>query len=120
MGKNMRISRSKSLILVAILFGICVASIQAQLVKVDVGSNPIGTMTSNGPGSFTIVGGGDDIWSDQDNFTFGQYDQTGDFDVRVRVEYLQPNARWSKAGIMAREDNVPVSRMAFSRVTPAA
>ena len=92
----------------------------ASLKEVDIGGNAIGTVTDNGGGSFTIVGGGNDIWDMVDEFTYGFTEQTGDFDVKVRVESLTPNARWSKAGLMVRETLAEDSRMVFLRVTPPA
>ncbi|HKQ40433.1 MAG TPA: immunoglobulin domain-containing protein [Verrucomicrobiae bacterium] len=64
---------------------------------IDIGRNSRGSYTSNAPGSYTIVGGGIDIWDNMDEFTFLYEEATGDFDVRVRVENLSATARWSKA-----------------------
>jgi hypothetical protein len=84
----------------------------------QVGGNKIGSVTNNGGGSYTIVGGGNDIWDQRDEFTFKYTEVVGDFDVQVRVEHLDPAARWTKAGIMARESLSEYSRMAFARTTP--
>lgn len=91
----------------------------AQFNLTSIGGGAVGSLTTNGPGSYTVVGGGNDIWSGTDEFTFAYATVSGDFDVRVRVESFQPTARWSKAGLMARESLTPTSRMAFNRVTPA-
>ena len=88
------------------------------LTTAHVGRNRIGTVTDNGGGSFSIAGGGNDIWDNVDEFTYAYQEVTGDFDVKVRVESLAPNARWSKAGIMVRESLAEDSRMLFPRVTP--
>ncbi len=106
--------------------GLCAFSVHAQFTFDHIGTGATGSLTTNGPGSYTLVGGGDDIWSASDNFDFAHYDVSGDFDVRVRVESLEPTARWSKAGLMAREKLAPdgsmvldpTNRMAFDRVTP--
>ncbi|HEY2951232.1 MAG TPA: Ig-like domain-containing protein, partial [Verrucomicrobiae bacterium] len=86
--------------------------------SLNIGRNRIGTATDNGGGSFTIVGAGNDIWDQVDECTFRYDEITGDFDVRVRVESLSPNARLSKAGLMIRESLAEDSRMVFERVTP--
>ena len=86
---------------------------------VNVGGNAIGTATDNGSGSVTIVGGGNDIWDTTDEFSFAYTPKLGDFDVVVRVASLSPNARWSKAGLMARETLSEDSRYVFTRVSPA-
>jgi len=85
---------------------------------VNVGANPVGSATQGGDGSLTIVGGGNDIWATHDEFAYAYDTKAGDFDVRVRVESITPNARWSKAGIMVRETLAEDSRMVFLRVTP--
>ena len=85
----------------------------------NIGGNKIGTVTPHGGGSYTVVGGGNDIWDQRDEFTYAFTELTGDFDVQVRVESLQFTANWSKAGLMARESLSEYSRMVFQRVTPA-
>src|SRR5688572_18130037 len=82
------------------------------------GSLPAGSMTKNGARSFTVVGGGTDIWDVSDQFFFAYSEANGDFDVKVRVESLTPYNRWSKGGLMVRESLAPESRMVFNRVTP--
>ena len=62
------------------------------------GSLPAGSLTTNGPGSFTVVGGGADIWDAEDQFFFAYDEINGDFDVRVRVEALEVVNVWTKAG----------------------
>ncbi|MFM1769644.1 MAG: hypothetical protein RJA22_2173, partial [Verrucomicrobiota bacterium] len=95
--------------------------LQAQLGSVaQIGGNKAGSVTDNGGGSYTVVGGGEDIWDGRDQFTFSYTEVTGDFDVRVRVESLELGTAWTKAGIMARESLSEFSRMAFPRVTPDA
>lgn len=88
--------------------------------EVNIGRNPVGTVTRNGGGSYTVIGGGNDTWDLVDEGTFVYAEVTGDFDLQVRVEYLEPAARYTKAGLMARESLAEDSRMAFERVTPPA
>lgn len=66
----------------------------------------------------TIVGGGNDIWGNADNFHFNYAKVTGAFDVQVRVESLEMANTWSKAGLMARESLAPGSRHADVLATP--
>jgi len=86
----------------------------------QLGRNKIGSATNTSASDFTIIGGGNDIWDNVDEFTYQYTEVTGDFDVRVRVESLDPSARWTKAGIMVRETLAEDSRMVFPRVTPLA
>jgi len=98
-----------------------IACVQAQFNFDHVGTGATGSITPNSePGSFTLIGGGDDIWDTSDNFDFAHTSITGNFDIRVRVESLEFTATWTKAGIMARETLATDSRMAFDRVTPSA
>ena len=83
-----------------------------------IGGGETGSLTKNSEGSYTFVGGGNDIWDVSDEFDFAHVQVTGDFDVAVRVESLEPVARWTKAGIMVREQLTGDSRKAWNRVTP--
>jgi len=81
---------------------------QAQLVTgltaVDVGTPPFpGSTTANAPGSFAVAGAGEYKNSASDNFHFAYTNVTGDFDYQVRIESLEVQSQWSKAGLMARE-----------------
>jgi hypothetical protein len=81
------------------------------------GGDP-GSSTFNGNGSYTVRGGGNDIWDQFDEFTFVWKEIKGDFDIKVRVESLEAMAPWTKAGLMVRESLTPSARMIFERVTP--
>ena len=113
----MRTSLLRILSAVLLTFGLTGVT-HAQFKVAQLGGNQIGSVTANGGGSYTIVGGGNDIWDQADEFTYAYQEITGDFDVQVRVESFTPNARWSKAGIMARETLSEYSRMAIARVAP--
>ena len=85
----------------------------------NIGRNKVGSVTDHGNGDFTVVGGGNDVWDQIDEFTFAYTEVTGDFDVQVRIQDFTPNARWSKAGLMARESLSEYGRMVFPLITPA-
>ena len=88
---------------------------------VNVGGNAIGTASyDSATDALTIVGGGNDIWDQTDEFTYAYGQKAGDFDVQVRVESLTLAANWTKAGIMIRESLAEDSRMVFLRTTPTA
>lgn len=86
----------------------------------DIGTPGMPGSTSPAPDAAvrTIVGGGNDIWGNADNFQFNYAKVTGAFDVQVRVESLEMANTWSKAGLMARESLAPGSRHADILATP--
>jgi hypothetical protein len=107
-------------ILPVVVVGVFSGIASAQFTFDHIGSGATGSLTTNDlpTGSYTLIGGGDDIWDTSDNFDFAHYTQNGDFDVQVRVESLEFTATWTKAGLMAREQMTTTSRMLFNRVTP--
>ena len=116
----MRNSFLKTLTVTALLAGAGVLNSFGQFTTTtQIGGGALGSITVNSPGSYTVVGGGNDIWDAGDEFTFHYAPVSGDFDVKIRVESLDPVARWTKGGLMLRESTAGASRMAFSRVTPA-
>lgn len=80
-------------------------SVGAQtFVGADVGTPALaGSVTGTAPGIQTIVGGGDDIWNQTDNFYYVYTSVTGQvWDARVRVHDLQGPDHWSKCELMVR------------------
>jgi hypothetical protein len=103
-------------ILSRILLGIallCSAQIQAQLVFTDA---DIGSPASPGScvvtgSTYTVTGGGTDIWGTGDQFNYYYASLVGSFDVKVRVTTLTNSPTtdyanaWVKAELMARLDD---------------
>lgn len=73
------------------------------------------TSTSNG---YAVQGVGRDIGGTSDQCHFSFQTRTGDFDVRVRVEGLESQDLWAKAGLMARASLSPNSPYAAALATP--
>jgi hypothetical protein len=71
------------------------------------------------PNRLEVVAGGSDIWNTSDGFRYAYGVYANDFDVKVRVESLDPRNRWSKAGIIVREDLTPNAHNLSAVVTPA-
>lgn len=63
---------------------------------------PGGTNFTWNAGDVDVIAGGRDIWDTADEFHFIYQERTGDFDVKVKVQRLDPSRRWAKAGLMAR------------------
>ncbi len=69
--------------------------------------------------TYTIYGGGDDIWGNEDEFHF-VYDDVplnGDAIIQARVVDLDVTNSWSKAGVMIRDELTDISTHAFSMVS---
>jgi hypothetical protein len=92
------------------------------LTGVDVGSPmPAGSTRVVQEGvAYDINAGGTDVNGTTDRFHFAYRQVTGDFDVKVRLQFLGASSEWAKAGIMAREDLTGGSRNVFALATPGA
>ena len=99
----------------------------SDLTSVDVGEpgvNPAqpGYAVALGDGGYIVAGGGNDIYNNADAFRFVYKEFTGAFDVRTRVESMNPigaGSTWAKAGLMVRETLAPGSRNVHLHVTRA-
>src|SRR4051812_12836745 len=91
--------------------------------------NPLGSfavrdqtgITNNDPGvnsSYSIVGGGNELWGPADKGIFGYFNTNGDFDVKVRVDSIEKVHRYAKTGLMVRESLSATSRMVSLFATP--
>ena len=74
---------------------------QNQNNRMPIGTYP-GENYSFAPGQFEVAGGGHDIFGLFDGFRFVYTRVTGDFDVKVRVPYLDLVRTPNKGGLMAR------------------
>jgi regulation of enolase protein 1 (concanavalin A-like superfamily) len=96
------------------------------LIGQDVGQPGVAGSYAASGGTYTVTGGGADIWGRKDSFYFAARQLSGDADLICRVVSQEDTADWAKAGIMVREtmaDNssqamvvaAPVGRVAFQR-----
>ena len=90
----------------------------AQLESNDVGNPAIHGSTRITDDGLEVVGAGKDVWGLSDQFRFVHEQQTGDFDVAVRVTSLTAPHVYARAGIMARDSLSPDSRHVFFLVFP--
>ena len=86
----------------------------ANLVSADISQantviSPPGTTYSFAPDSFEITAGGVDIWNLSDAFRFVYSPREGDFDVKMRVPYVDIVNASTKAALMARVSLDPTS-----------
>jgi regulation of enolase protein 1 (concanavalin A-like superfamily) len=78
------------------------SSLTPPWISSDVGGPALaGTATENG-GTFSVAGGGVDIWDTSDQFQFVYQPITGDTQIVAYVASLQAADVWSKAGVMIR------------------
>ena len=69
----------------------------------DVGARAGGTSArSTGEDSFSVRGGGADIWGTSDAFRFVYQPLSGDGEIVIRVDGLVASDPWAKAGVMIR------------------
>ncbi len=84
----------------------------------DIGSStPRGSTTLSG-GTWTIAGGGDNIWGTADEFQFAYRVMSGDVDISARVSSFDTANDWSKAGLMIRDGLTANGRNAFVALSP--
>lgn len=72
----------------------------------------------SGTATFTVKGGGADVWGTADAFRFAYRTMTGDGVIVARVASVQNTAAWAKAGVMMRETLDAGSAHAFMIVSP--
>lgn len=69
-------------------------------------------------GTYTITGGGADIWDKSDQFHFAWQELSGAGEIIAKVESVENTNDWAKAGIMIRDSLDPDSVFAMVAVTP--
>jgi hypothetical protein len=79
--------------------------------------NPIG-FAETSPGSFTMSGGGTDIYNTTDEFRFAYQRLSANGIIMARVESIDNTDPWAKAGVMIRESLDPGARFAAVYATP--
>ncbi len=84
----------------------------------DVGSVGLVGGTTYAGGTFTVQGGGADIWNNADAFHYVHQSWTGDGQILARVNSLVNTDPWAKAGVMFRESLAAGSRHVMMVVTP--
>jgi len=73
----------------------------------------------SGNESWSVSGGGGDIWGTADQFHLAARDFTGDGTLVANVTGMQATGSYAKAGVMLRSGSMPDDGYAFVFVTPA-
>ena len=69
-------------------------------------------------GRYTLRGSGSDIWGTGDEFHYVWTQQSGDFEVTARVDFVESVNAWTTAGIMIRDNLHAGSAQASLFATP--
>jgi endonuclease/exonuclease/phosphatase family metal-dependent hydrolase len=103
-----------------VLFIVSSGISQAQSLPASWSSADIGAVGApgNATGSFTVAGGGADVWGSADAFRFAYKALTGDGSIVTQILALDAVANWTKGGVMMRESLAANSRHAFMLVSP--
>ena len=69
----------------------------------DIGNPARAGSTTGASGTYTVTGGGEDIWGTSDEFQFVYQQLQGNVEVIARIASLNGPDSWSKGGVMIRE-----------------
>jgi len=87
-------------------------------VDQDIGSPGLpGGATYDGT-TWTVLGGGSDIWNGADQFNFVAQNFVGDGAIAAEVDSLTNTDQWAKAGVMFRDSSSPSSAFVDVVATP--
>ncbi len=81
-------------------------SLEAGWNSADIGGPKKSGSASESGGVLVVKGGGRDIWGDEDEFHYVYrtgFSASDDFEVTVKVDYVEHVDDWTKAGIMIRD-----------------
>jgi outer membrane protein assembly factor BamB len=81
------------------------------------GATPVGGQVVSG-GTWTVLGGGGDIWGTADAFHYAWQSLAGDGAVSAQVTAQQATDPWAKAGVMLRASTDPGAAYYAAFITP--
>jgi regulation of enolase protein 1 (concanavalin A-like superfamily) len=93
-------------------------STQSGWTNGDIGQPVAAGSASIAGGTFTVTGGGADIWGRADQFQFVYQQVAGDAEIVARVASLSAGDPWAKAGVMIRQSLAAGSPHASMLGTP--
>ena len=82
------------------------------------GPTPAGSSTESS-GTYTVKGGGADIWGTTDQFQYASKDLSGDGYVQANCTAVQNTNAWAKAGVMIRNGTAANAMFAYACITPS-
>jgi hypothetical protein len=82
------------------------------------GKAPSGVSLDEATGTYTVTGGGHDIWDSADDFHYGYRELTGDATIVARVvDNGSGSNAWAKGGVMIRQSTADGSVHAITALT---
>jgi hypothetical protein len=84
----------------------------------DIGAPAIRGSATFSNGTFTVKGGGADIWSTSDHFNYASESIAGNLTITARVASQQNTNAWAKSGVMIRASRAANSAFVHVFVTP--
>ncbi|NAS23276.1 PKD domain-containing protein [Herbidospora sp. NEAU-GS84] len=90
----------------------------APWASADIGPRTVAGTTYYDAGSFTIKGGGNDVWDQTDEFRYVFQPLQGDGTIIARLTEQTDTHPWAKAGVMIKESATPMAKYAAVALTP--
>ncbi|MCM8532078.1 MAG: Ig domain-containing protein [Lentisphaeraceae bacterium] len=84
----------------------------------NIGSTNFNTTANYDNGTYSIDASGTDIWGNEDSFGFIHQSVTGDVELTAKIQSLDAEHIWAKAGVMIRETLDADSKHAMTVITP--
>jgi len=81
------------------------------------GSTPAGSASYAGS-TFTVEGGGNDVWGSTDQFNYVSQPLTGDLSIVARITSQTDTSDWAKSGVIIKQSTTAGSAYAAVFVTP--
>jgi regulation of enolase protein 1 (concanavalin A-like superfamily) len=110
--------RDRAAVLNTIAANTQMSFLAVEFASKDIG-NPAPGFSTPVPDGLDVVGGGRGVSTNADQIQFSYQRRTGDFDVQVRLQSLEPADVWASAGLMARESLRTNSPFASILATPS-
>ncbi len=85
----------------------------------DIGSTGVAGSATHSAGTYTVNGGGADIWGTADAFHYVWQSLSGDGEVTARVASVENTNAWAKAGVMIRESLTAGSKQGMIIISPS-
>ena len=85
----------------------------------DIGSPGEAGSASYSNGTYTVSGGGTDVWGTSDQFNYAYQSVTGNATIIAEVNSQTNSSGWAKAGIMVRDSTAANGAYAYVFISPS-